>query len=241
MKKLSVILITILLLLTFAIGVFALPQDKYVYDRVGIFTDSEISELEAYAEAVYEKIKCQIYIVSDNTQNVTYWGDDFTREYGISGNSIILIITANSRNNYNLYTYGNAYSKISNSEVNKILDHKDVYNNIKSGKYFEGAKAFITESADAYKPNVGAIVAIALIFASLSSIIFAVCVYNNYNKKLRSVQYPLDRYAKLELREKSDNFAGTFVTKRRIQTSSSRGRSGGSRGGGGGGGHRGGR
>jgi hypothetical protein len=64
-------------------------------------------------------------------------------------------------------------------------------------------------------------------------------VYASYKAKKKSVDYPLDQFAKLELTSQDDVFVGSFVTKRVIQSSGGGGGGGSSRGGGGG--HAGGR
>ena len=81
---------------------------------------------------------------------------------------------------------------------------------------------------------VAAIIALAIGIGS------CVAVYMAYKKKNASVDYPLERFAQLKLTEDRDEFAGTFVTRRVIQSGSGGGYGGGSAHGGGGG-HRGGR
>jgi uncharacterized membrane protein len=64
-------------------------------------------------------------------------------------------------------------------------------------------------------------------------------VVASYKKRRATVDYPLDRYAKLSLTKESDAFVREYTTRTRVSSSSSGG-GGGSRHGGGGG-HRGGR
>ena len=139
MKRFFALLITFITVssfLSFSVFASAEKQEKTVYDRVGIFTETEIAEIEAAAKRFYAKSYACVYVVSARTEISTgYDGDDFRNEYGISGDGIILIINDNSRRNYNIYPYGKCYSKISDSEYNEILDTPSVYNNIKSGNY----------------------------------------------------------------------------------------------------------
>ena len=71
--------------------------------------------------------------------------------------------------------------------------------------------------------------------------------YNNiknleaYKMKKKSVDYPLDRYAKLDLTHQSDRFVREYVTRTYSPRSSGGGGGGGGGRHGGGGGHRGGR
>ncbi len=252
MKLKRAVFITLILVMTCSLFSLAVSADsgKSVYDRAGLFTGSEIYELEARADELFGGIDCNIYIVTDDSQDyiyidrdkyVPYWGDDFIEEYGITGNSIILIITANQNNNYDIYTYGEAESKLSESDIYSILDDDGVYDNIKSENYFEGAMAFIEVTFDEYTLSFGELMAIALVIAFVVTVILFVCVYVSYNKKTCSEKYPLNRYATLDLKEQTDTFAGRFVTHRHIPRSNGgSGRAGGG-GRGGGGGHRGGR
>ena len=49
--------------------------------------------------------------------------------------------------------------------------------------------------------------------------IVAGCIIYTYKKKTKSAIYPLGRYANLDLKYRDDRFMGSFVTKRRIQSS----------------------
>ena len=145
---------------------------------------------------------------------------------------------------YDMYTYGDASEKINAKEVEYILDHESVYNAIKSGKVADGACAFLALSAQGYLGRVGVsywiISIVSLVIALLIGAFACGSVYAHYKQKNKSVDYPLDRFAKLQLTREKDHFNGTFVTKRVI--SSDNGTNGG-RGSfhGGGSGHRGGR
>ncbi len=241
-KYLTVFLLVLLSLSLLSVSLFADSEQKTVYDRAGLFTQEESNELEFRANELFSKLEYDIYIVTDRPSisysPVSYFGDDFIDEYGITGNTIILIITANRDNNYDTYRYENAYNKLSDSETDRILDNSDVYYNIKSGEYFEGAMAFIELTYDEITLSIGELTAIAVIIALIIALIFFICVYVSYNKKMRSEKYPLERYATLDLKENTDAFAGRFVTSRRIPRSNGSGRSGGGRSVGGGGGHR---
>lgn len=224
---------------------FAAKQEKAVYDLAGMFTDSEIEAMENAARQYFGDTNCSVYIVTeDNPFDVEYWGEDFVRDYlgGHAGNSVILIITNNYASNYNLYTYGKCDRRISDSEVDAILDDPIIYGNIKGqGDYKAAVTEFIRLSAEACEAQVGLAILIGVICGAIAASITAICIVCTYKKKSRSEKYPLERYASLNLTVNNDIFMGSFVT-RRVIRSSSGGRSGGfGGGGGGGGGHRGGR
>ncbi len=248
MKKISIILLVAILLLALSTSVYA-NQNSPVVDTAQIFSANERAAIEDACDRAEEQTNVKFMVV---TTEQTLYGEDILQDYGYSDEEsrVILVITVEpSENFYDMYTYGKADSKISDLEVDLILDAPDVYNEIKSksGNVAAGAIAFVEHTADKILTSnwafsnfsVGNFVAIA--FIALSGA-FVVCllVFLSYKKKKRSESYPLDAYTKLTLTESHDVFLGSFVTKRRIDTSSGGGRSGGgSRGGGGG--HRGGR
>ncbi len=178
-----------------------------------------------------------------------YVGDDFCREVkDLRGeDAVLLIVTydeSDGRYYYDMYTYGRADAAIKNNEVNYILDDPNVYDNIKRGRLLEGVGAFFALSGTAYEGRLGVSFAVIIpICAAISLLIaFFVCrgVVAGYKRKKPSVDYPLDRFAKLKLTQESDRFETSAITRTYVP----RNRSGGGGGGsshGGGGGHRGGR
>ena len=223
------------------ISCYAEQSSKAVYDRANIFTPEEEALIEAAADKCFPNKKASVYIVTDSSSRVSYFGDDFKQEYDVNKNAVILIITDNLNNNYDIYTYGSCNRKMSFSEIDAILDDPEIYDNIKY-EYDPAYAAirFIELSADACETKVGSAIILGIIFGiTVSGITFG-CVVYSYKKKSRSEKYPLERFANLELTMHEDNFAGSFVTRRVIRTNNGRGgRDGGfsSRGGG----HRGGR
>lgn len=147
------------------------------------------------------------------------------------------IIPGYSSNYYEMFTWGVANTVITDDSVDSILDHSDVYDNIKGAKFCDGAVAFIEQSVGCIKSYRRGIV-FAIVIATVASAAVAVgAVILTYKKKLKSPIYPLSNYANLNLTEHTDVFLGKTVTRTRINTSS--GSSGGGRSGGGGGGSRG--
>lgn len=239
MRKITILLPLITILLSFTcLNVFAADQEKYVYDRADLFSDPEIEAIESEARKYFGASYASIYIVTDDSDYVSYYGDHFISEYKVADNCIILIITANSRHNYDLYTYGKCYYKISNAEVDYILDHDGVYGNIKNGRYYEGAMSFISLASESCETDRSAVVGLTVTLSLISGAIVIISVIASYKRKSRSDKYPLNRYCKLDLTRERDDFRGSFVTHRTINSG---GGKGGRSGGGGGSGHRGGR
>ena len=80
----------------------------------------------------------------------------------------------------------------------------------------------------------------ATVLGVLIGVLVAWGVASSYSRRHPTVDYPLDRYARLELIAESDTFAGKAITRTYVPRSNGGGGGGGSRHGGGGG-HRGGR
>lgn len=242
MRKRLVLMLLVFITVLSAAGlpVFA-QKGSVVYDYAGIFSDADKQRIEDAAKTHFSDNNCSVYIVTKPVGEYDYWGEDFLYDNkGLDKNCVVLIFSCNSANEYDMYTYGKCDRLISDGEVNTILDDTDVYDNIKyNDDYVTGAIRFIKLSAEATVTEVGPAIIVGIIFGLIAAIIVFVCVITSYNKKQRSEKYPLNRFASLNLTDSRDNFAGTFITKKIIQTN--RGRSGGSGGSGGGGGHRGGR
>lgn len=222
-----------------------------VFDRAGLLTADERDMVKTAVLDAWEVSDCGFYLAthdanSQTSTNSIYIGDDFLYDQGLSSDdSIVLLIITLDRGvyYYDLYTYGDAYDKISQKEVDYMLDHKDVYDNIKGGRLALGICSFMPMAAQAFEGRVGVsylvIALISLGIAVAIGLIACISVRAAYTMKKKSVDYPLDRFARLKLTDQSDVFMGSFVTKRVIQSNS--GKSGGGSSHGGGGGHRGGR
>lgn len=177
-----------------------------------------------------------------------YVGDDFLAEFGLSENSpmVLLVVSVTVMEvYYDIYTYGDAYYKINEKEIDYILDDSRVYDNLKRGKITEGLCAYAELSAEAYAGRLGVswrlILIVGLIVGAIVATLSVKSIAAGYKKKNPSQSYPLDRYATLELTRSNDRVLGKFVTTTIIASGGRGGRGGGGGRMGGGGGHRGGR
>lgn len=253
-KKLLWMVLMLCLTAVLMLSVSAEKTVKSVDDYAELLTSADEARIGESIREAEAATDCDFYVMTwripsgimeyDYTHR--YTGEMFLRENGLSQSENIVILIISVQGDlfyYDMYTYGDAYGRIQQKEVNYILDHDTVYPALKSGKLADGACAFLTLSAQGYNGRVGVsywiIAIVALCVALLIGGIACWSVYAAYTKRPRSVDYPLDRYAKLELTAKKDHFAGTFVTRRVIQSSSGGGGGGSFHGGGGG--HRGGR
>ena len=255
MKPTRLIKIAALLLAMLCLAVIlALPaagtDNNRVYDPSNMLNDTEAANLASRLDALSAEAGVELYFatyVADDRYD-DFYGDHYcARVKNLKGTDAVLLVVTYEKYNrtyyYNMYTYGDANYAISQKEVEYILDTYDVYDNLKSGEVYEGAIAFFEMSAKAYTGRVGAPMGIIIVISAAISVGIAFAVRGSivaiYKKKKASVDYPLDRFAKLELTHEADHFVREYTT-RSYSPRSSGGSSGGGRHGGGGG-HRGGR
>ena len=249
MKKGIVLFTCILLLAVLALPTLAQTDGQRVFDGGELLTLAEEQKIANAIADAESQTNCDFYFATYSKSTIYEMGGrgalgrSFLRQHGLSEDDNIVILTVYSDSStyyYDMFTYGSAAFNINDKEVDYILDRPSVYDHIKSGDIAGGAESFFALSAKANRGRVGVSYVIIAIIALIigGAIGGAACfgVWKSYKRKKRPVEYPLDRYAKMELKEHADQFTGSFVTRRVIQSSS-----GGRSGGGGGGGHRGGR
>ena len=226
---------------SFAYSVNTIPEGEHVTDRLNIPSDSDFSEAEAALVAAENSCGAKIRAVVYSGGYYDY--SDYIYESEESFDSLILLVIKWDKGEntfyYYLDTYGDAEYSITDTEVDRILDNPEVYDNIKSGNLNDGIVAYAALAAKAYsgrlRPSFVKVLAISLVIAAITAVAVSLSVFLSYRKKLHSESYPLERYAALNLRVERDSFITKFVTRVRIKTSSgSGGRSGGGRSGGGG-------
>lgn len=245
--RFAAILMLAVLLTAFIVpvGATTYAKETLLIDHADLLTDAEEQRLVNDIMGFIEKTDCHLTILTDT---VRY--DDYNTPAvldAIPAQDLVLLTVSYTGGQYYyyLYTYGKAYSRLSNGDVNAILDADAVYDNLKGGNIYDGLVAFIDKTeirASIFSLKLEYLPTIILVSLTIAAICCGI-VAARYKMKLKSTNYPLDRFAKLELTEKQDVFTGSFVTKRHINTSSGgSGRSGGGRSGGGrSGGGRGGR
>ena len=227
----------------------AVAYDDHVYDTASMLTLDEANALTDLLDELSAEAGVELYLatyVADDRYD-DFYGDDYcTRVRNLKdADAVLLVVTYEEFNNtyyYNMYTYGQANYAINQKEVNYILDTYDVYYNLKGGNVYEGSVAFFETSATAFVGRLGTPIGVIVVISAIISILIAfavrAAVVAVYKKKTASVDYPLDRYARLELTHEEDSFVREYTTRTYVPRSS--GSSGGGRHGGGGG-HRGGR
>ena len=229
----------------------AAAETERVYDPFDMLTAAETEGLTKQLSDLSARHGVELYLATYIAYNRfdDFYGDDYCDQVkNLRGSDAVLLVVTyemfNGSYYYNMYTYGEANYAINQKEVNYILDSREVYNNIKSGYVAEGAEAFFDWSAQAFVGRVGLSWGVIIVVSALIAMVIALIVCGGvvaaYKHKNPSVDYPLDRYAKLEPTRESDGFVREYVTRTYSPRSGSGGGGGGGRHGGGGG-HRGGR
>lgn len=238
--KRTLLAVSVVVLLLTLFAVTASAKTSAVVDDAGLFSTEEISSIEKAAEAAGEKYGVRFFIITteDYVEADKYnWGLRFINNNGLDENdNMIFLVISNRRGeiHYYMYYYGMPAKRISDDEVDEILDDYTVAG-IKNANYAAAAERFIELAGKATRVNWFVIVFVALLVGGIAGGVTAGAIYGQYKKKLQSTIYPLDKYAKMTLKDKKDTFIGKH-TATVIISSGSGGRSGG----GGGGGHSGG-
>ena len=206
-----------------------------VYDDADFFTDEQIETIEAYANKKFADIDGRVYIITNTDKNnFKYWNDIYSAYPNLAENAVVLVIIRSVMKEYSMFTSGDFDRTIKDGEVDDILDDPDIYDSLKyHSDYEKAALRFIELAAEKCQPKILLAAIIGIIFGLIAAAGTAALIVYKYKKKLQSEKYPLNRYASLELTDQDDVFAGTFVTRKVINTGRN-GSGGGSFNGGGG-------
>ena len=233
-----ILLFAVLMLLT---GTAAFAQtDQHIFDQAGLLSDSEISDLEAYAaEKSREQGTEFLLLTTDSTEGLpieTYMGNFFDGLADETGteNAVLLTIDIGGREFY-LAGFGTAERRLDNERVELVLDRITPY--MVEGQY-AGAFRETIETADRYmeyKPGVNPEsiffqtwfqAAVALL---LGGVVVGTMLYNTGGRNTTTAATYIDRDHTRVTRD-SDRFRNKTVTRRRIPKNNN---SGGGFGGGG--------
>ena len=256
-----------------------LDRVQFCYDYWDVFSDEQETDLNTYCKKIQKKTGLTIFVSTCERKerdlddrfyyedSYRYYadmtGDEFRHEHDLTFNDNCAVIIINTRKNgqacydyhFDIYTYGEAYDKISDGEIEAILfsEGGDLILTSTSENAVEGVKGCVKLTGVAYKwliPGVGWMpVSIgAIVISAIISLIVIVSIRKSYTRERKNQTFSFASNSKLNLSVKNDNYIRSTTTYTRIHTSSggsgrgfSGGFSGGRSGGGGGGGHRGGR
>ena len=248
--------IALFLLLTFT--VLAADKRIEIRDDENLLTAAEEADLASLPLADTGEVTFYLYTLNTAAANDYPLDNRVFEDCGIeSGEAAVVLVIrtvrartgdyAVSKFYYDFYTYNEAQSIFSDGDVDRILDDSAVYDNIKAGNCYAGAKAFFSlcaarisshyEELTARRDRAPLTAAITgLIVGAIAAGCSVLGVFLYYRRKKHGESYPLEHYATLKLTAREDRFVGSYVTRVRVQSNN-----GGSGGGGRSGGHRGGR
>ncbi len=240
-KKLLAALFVAVLLLSLVVLPSAAESPR-VIDNIGLFTDSQLAKLDSAIAEAESASGASFYIIT----STSHYGSkpEVLRACGASDGEdacilvIIKLSPVDTARYYDFYTNGMPDRRISDGEVNDILDDEAVYKDLKFGDPAAGALRFLEITPATMKIPYAVIITVAVIVALIVAGITVGTVVSKYKMKLRPTNYPLEQFAKLELTHNEDHFIGKHVS---VVVTSSGSSGGGGRSGGGGGGARGGR
>ena len=241
-KVIVAIAVLALLALTLASCSGGVENDVCVYDNANIISDADEKMIN---DAAKNATNGRFIVATHNADNgEKLYGETVLADLGYSKdeNAVIFVITLRNSTYYcDIYTYGAASRRISDSEVDEILLwNEGVIAGIKSGRFGEALSECIERSNRAIELPWVVIIVIAVVVGGIGGGIAAGTVAAKYKMKLRPTNYPLDKYAKMELTDSDDEFINSRVSVQYISNGGGGSRGGGGGGYGGGSGHRGG-
>ncbi|MFY1068913.1 TPM domain-containing protein [Enterococcus sp. AD013-P3] len=243
--------------LLFLLTVILLPlnataDSTHIEDGARLFSDAQIQALENKAQSLGEKIKGNVYIVTNtnNTLEPAKFADEYLREkVGNDNNGAVLLMDMGQRELY-ISTSGNMIDYLDDNRISNILDQ--VYDAMSADNPYEAATAFYDQGADYVEAGVprghyrvdadtGKITyyrtispleaVIALLVAAVIAAAFFIVIKSKYQLKLGTYTYPYQENSDVNLTVNENQLINSFVTTRRIPRNT--GGSGGSGGGGG--------
>lgn len=148
-RKINILLLVVLTILTIATSsVYAAITPK-VYDKASLFTKSEREALEGKARKMSEELKLDTVIVTiDDNEGKTSraYADDFYDNngfgYGQNADGILLLINMEDREVY-ISTCGIAIKYFTDERIESILD--TVYTDLADGNFGAAADSFLYE------------------------------------------------------------------------------------------------
>ena len=256
MRRLSYVLILVLVAAV-ALVLTACVADKnrttFLFDYKDIFSEEQEADINEACGAATKKYGVTFLVATCNRTGTKadLWGEDFLRKEGLSERDDYVVVIINAKDvgvdyHFDIYTYGRAVSRVSADEIenavwsiyaDRILtnDSATAASGVvemvdQLGGYYEGLPVWLTT-----------VVGIAL--GIVIGVIVIGRISKSYSRMRKNVTYPLDKYCKMNLTGREDQFLRSATTVVVIQNNSSGGggHGGGFSGGGGGGGHRGGR
>lgn len=256
-KKLTLLLLAIVLLAS-VLALSACVKDKgraqFVYDGKDIFDEAQEAQIGEACQAATKKYNVTFLVATCNRTGTKadQNGEQFLAANGLSeaDDYIILILNAKGQNedyHFDIYTFGNAYRRLSDEEIEDAVwstyaDRILTSDSATAVSGIEGMLPMLGSSYDGIPLWLNVVLGIGIGLAVALGIVIAIA--HSYSRKRKNETYPLDKYCNLTLKDREDTYMRSTTTVVVIRSDSGGGGhsgSGFSSGGGGGGGHRGGR
>lgn len=219
-----------------------------VDDQANLLSPEERTELSKQADAINQKIKGQVFILTTNTNTEEpreFANTQLKARVGKDNNGALLLLDMNQREIY-LSTSGNMIDYVTDKRRDRLLD--DVEAAMKDGNYYQASADYLSNAKDFvddgvpsgsyridektgkvtyYKSITPLEFTIGLIVAAVAAIGFFISVRLRYQLKTGTYRYPYRQNAQLDLIERQDQLVNSFVTTRRIPKPSNNGGGGG--------------
>lgn len=225
-----------------------LAASDTVDDQANLLSPEERTELSKQADAINQKIKGQVFILTTNTNTEEpreFANTQLKARVGKDNNGALLLLDMNQREIY-LSTSGNMIDYVTDKRRDRLLD--DVESAMKDGNYYQASADYLSNAKDFvddgvpsgsyridektgkvtyYKSITPLEFTIGLIVAAVAAIGFFISVRLRYQLKTGTYRYPYRQNAQLDLIERQDQLVNSFVTTRRIPKPSNNGGGGG--------------
>lgn len=225
-----------------------LAASDTVDDQANLLSPEERTELSKQADAINQKIKGQVFILTTNTNTEEpreFANTQLKARVGKDNNGALLLLDMNQRQIY-LSTSGNMIDYVTDKRRDRLLD--DVEAAMKVGNYYQASADYLSNAKDFvddgvpsgsyridektgkvtyYKSITPLEFTIGLIVAAVAAIGFFISVRLRYQLKTGTYRYPYRQNAQLDLTERQDQLVNSFVTTRRIPKPSNNGGGGG--------------
>lgn len=225
-----------------------LAASDTVDDQANLLSPEERTELSKQADAINQKIKGQVFILTTNTNTEEpreFANTQLKDRVGKDNNGALLLLDMNQREIY-LSTSGNMIDYVTDKRRDRLLD--DVEAAMKDGNYYQASADYLSNAKDFvddgvpsgsyridektgkvtyYKSITPLEFTIGLIVAAVAAIGFFISVRLRYQLKTGTYRYPYRQNAQLDLIERQDQLVNSFVTTRRIPKPSNNGGGGG--------------
>ncbi|MDT2756373.1 TPM domain-containing protein [Enterococcus asini] len=234
MKKLFLFLFG-LVALGFPLHVMA--DTEHVEDSAGLFSETQLIQLEEQATNLSDTIKGDVYLVTSNTNTTD--SEEYAQEYlrtkvGNNNNGAVLFLDMNQRVTA-IKTSGNMIDYLTDARLESIFD--ELQEQMGAGNYFEAGSNFFEMAAGyvedgvpsghyrvdeetgkiTYYKTISPFEAfIAVVLAAVLAVAFFVVIKSRYQLKLGTYKYPYQENSQVNLTVNENQLTNSFVTTRRI-------------------------